>query len=100
VDVYVTNWGPTGSILYRDRPPALGIFRVVVDGLPVGIAYPVGHVPSRKAPAAVFRLEAEGVDQEARWVCVGRRFVERGRRRKCSCIWPLRKMEGVVSVCR
>jgi hypothetical protein len=78
VDVYVTNWGPPGPILYRDRPPALGIFRDVVDGLPVGIAYLVGHVPSRRAPAAVFRLEAEGADPAARWVCIGRRFVELG----------------------
>jgi hypothetical protein len=78
VDVYVTNWGPPGPILYRDRPPAIGIFRGVVDGLPVWIAYSVGHVASRRAPAAVFRLEAEGVDAGARWVCVRRRFVELG----------------------
>jgi hypothetical protein len=39
MDVYVTNWGPTGPILYRDRPPALGIFRDAAAELPVGIAY-------------------------------------------------------------
>jgi hypothetical protein len=61
MDVYVTNLGPTSAILYRDRPPALGIFRNVVDGLPVGIAYRVGHVPSRKAPAAVF-IESQESD--------------------------------------
>ncbi len=55
MDVYVTNWGSPGPILYRDRPPAIGIFREVVQGLPVGIAYRVGHHPSRRAPAAVFK---------------------------------------------
>jgi hypothetical protein len=35
-------------------------------------------VPTRRAPAAVFRLEVEGVDPGARWVCVGRKFVELG----------------------
>jgi hypothetical protein len=78
VDVFVTNWGPTGPFSTATAPPAMGIFRDVVNGLPVGIAYPVGHVPSRKAPATVFRLEAEVVDPEARRVCVGRRFVELG----------------------
>jgi hypothetical protein len=77
--MFLTNFGPlTGPILYRDAPPALGVFRDQVVGMPIGVAYPTGYTPREPYPAAVFRLGVEGVDPDARWVCVGRVFVELG----------------------
>jgi hypothetical protein len=46
--------------------------------MPIGIAYPVGQVESRRGPAVTFRLTIGKVELEGRWLCVGRRFLPLG----------------------
>lgn len=78
VEVLVTDWGPRdGAILARDQPPVLGVQRPGAL-MPCGMAYPVGRLPTRRAPWAVFRLVVDGVELEGRYVCVKRAFVELG----------------------
>ena len=47
-------------------------------GIPIGIGFPIDFIESRRGPAKVFRLAVEGVDPGARFLCVGRVFVELG----------------------
>ena len=74
----LSNFGPAaGPLLHRDCPGTLGVYRPG-SAMPCGAAHPLGWVPTRQGPAAVFRLAAEGVDPEARFLCVAREFVELG----------------------
>jgi hypothetical protein len=46
--------------------------------MPIGVAFPVDFVQTRRGPAEVFRLAVGGVDPGVRFLCVGRVFVELG----------------------
>src|SRR4051812_1613217 len=74
---YFATWGPTdGPIRMSDAPPALG---VVTDPdappMPVGIGFPVGHLPHWRGPVVAWRLEVDQVELPGRWVCDRRRFI-------------------------
>jgi hypothetical protein len=76
---YLSNRGPLdGPILGHDTPGAIG---VLVDGeaMPIGIAYPVGLVEHRSGPVTTFRLVVDETELPARWLDIGRRFVQLGK---------------------
>jgi hypothetical protein len=76
---YFSTWGAVdGAILARDEPPALGVVTQRSEPMPIGIAFPDGHVEHRKGPAVTFRLVVGKTELPGRWICVGRRFVPLG----------------------
>jgi hypothetical protein len=76
---YFATWGPSdGPVLGEHEPPALGVISSPGEAMPVGVAFPTGHVQHRKGPAVTFRLVVGEVELPGLWLCVGRRFVELG----------------------
>lgn len=73
---YYSNWGPRDAcITWSDRPSDLDVHDEPDKTLPVGVAYLVGYVSSRRGPVCLFRLVVGGVKLDGLFVCDCRRFV-------------------------
>ena len=79
----LSTWGPLdGPILGRDESPALGVVTADSPVMPVGIAYPTGHVGGWQGedflgkPEATWRLMIGKVEVEGRFLLRGGAFVE------------------------
>ena len=68
---YFTNYGPRGSLRYRDLPGSLGVLSARDQHLPVGQADCLG--PDQDGNA-IFTLRVEGQAIEGRWLLIDREF--------------------------
>jgi hypothetical protein len=69
---YFSTWGPSdGPILGDHEPPALGVVTAPGEAMPVGVAFPGGHVAHRKGPATTVRLVIGQTEPPGRWFCPG-----------------------------
>ena len=76
--VLLTSFGPPrGPILADNCPDAIGVLKPG-SAETIGAAFRAGRLPRRGGAAVVFRIQAEGVDPDSRWIVQGRTFVELG----------------------